>query len=189
MKTCNTCKIEKDELDFYEIKKSKTGRREAQCKKCRAEVASRRPPKEHAVYNVIDIGNKCCKKCKENKIITDFRINRAFKDGREQICKICMIQKEKEKRKSKVIGYSTYNNKGAEYKCYTAKCEICATEFDQLRSNHKRCHRCTYLVRDLMSNLAGSRNGKYIKCSSAVGMMVAKKYLATTKCCHCKRDF
>ena len=97
MKICRTCKVEKEITEFKKNPMYKDGY-ETQCKKCQKEIKLERL--NHNINsNNIPI-KKICRICNEEKDITEFGINRAYKDGYETRCKICRnkeaaIQREK----------------------------------------------------------------------------------------------
>ena len=86
MKICRTCKVEKEITEFKKNPMYKDGY-ETQCKKCQKEIKLERL--NHNINsNNIPI-KKICRICNEEKDITEFGINRAYKDGYETRCKIC----------------------------------------------------------------------------------------------------
>lgn len=141
-------------------------------------------------------GTKICCACDlEKDKERDFSVNRANPDGKEYICKSCKSTKAKSKRRQKKIYLSPcfgFDENSIEY--YVVKnCEVCADKFYPMRPSHKRCIRCSYLVRDTQSHLSASRPGnhdiKTIKCSVEQAVQITRFILASNECSYCKRGY
>lgn len=135
---------------------------------------------------------KICSVCKLGKDkVRDFSINRANPDGRDYFCKNCKSTKAKNKRREKKIYVSAgFGFDKISSNNYIVKnCEICENNFYPIRPSHKRCERCSILVRDTQSHLSGGRAGKYVKCSVENAVAIAKLWINSDKCCYCERCY
>ena len=100
MKICRTCKKEKEITEFKRNPMYKDGF-ETQCKQCQKELKLAKI--EENKNNIPS--KKICRICNEEKNISEFGINRAYKDGYETQCKTCRnkkaaLQREKHREKN-----------------------------------------------------------------------------------------
>ena len=140
--------------------------------------------------------SKTCSTCEFEKDKTlDFSVNRANPDGYDYFCKDCKSAKAKNRRRrNKIYMSAAYGFDTSLPNNYIIKnCEVCNDVFYPIRSSHKRCSRCTYLVRDTQSHLSGARNGnkniKQVKCSVVHAIQIVKLLIASNKCCYCGRQY
>jgi len=110
MKICRTCKKEKEITEFKKNPMYKDGY-ETQCKQCQKDIKLARL--EENKNNVPEY--KICRICKTNKHISEFGINRAYKDGVETMCKVCRnakaaIQRDKHRIKNNLKYVEKYNS-------------------------------------------------------------------------------
>ena len=192
MKTCTECGVEKQETDFYEDKRSKTGGREAKCKRCRGAAEKKRPPLR---YRAKTNGTKECKDCGLIEPLTDFPINRASKGGRQPRCNPCHNLWMNTKRRNngpifRPVFISTLIPEHTDYK--TGVCEVCSIPYPLIRhtGRHKRCDDCSVIVRDIHGHLTHQRNGKDVPSDtggSLVGLAVgiARLYIRQNRCQYC----
>lgn len=192
MKTCKTCMQTKDNNEFYASKSCKFGI-ENTCKICRKIKMS---SNKRIKYEISYEGERECNTCHQIKNINDFQINVARSKGRKWRCKICESIKFNLARRSdgpiyKPLFISTLIPEHTLYKQY--KCEVCDTQFDQVRSSHKRCKRCTDLTRGIQTHLSQRRNKYKIKINheSTVKLSIemAKLYIKCEKCTYCNDLF
>lgn len=190
MKVCTKCTQEKLEDEFYFDCRSKTGRREPLCKICKNKLSKERHLKfgykktEPAIS-----GYKICNKCNVEKIIIDFAVNRVRLDGREPTCKVCLFNKREAQRKKRGPCYWAQSGVGpTDGSYFTRNCKICDAKFALMRDTHKRCEKCSHLVRSIQIALDGTNKQK-LTCSVDTADFIAKKYLKSEKCSYCERNF
>ena len=111
MKTCRTCKIEKEIIKKKKNPMYKDGY-ETQCKKCQKEIKLERLNQNIALNNIPI--EKICRVCKKEKNISEFGINKAYKDGYDTQCKECRnikaaIQREKHREKNNLKYVERYH--------------------------------------------------------------------------------
>ncbi len=138
---------------------------------------------------------KTCNRCHLEKDRNAFSINRANIDEKEYFCKQCKSEKAKTKRRKGKIYISVkdgFDLKSAEY-YVVAKCEICDSQFYPIRPSHKRCARCSDLVRDTQSHLSAPRSTnskiKLLKCNVKQAVKIVKSLLASNECAYCQRPY
>lgn len=140
-------------------------------------------------------GTKTCKICNLEKDKQDhFSVNRANPDGFEYFCKECKSIKAKAaKRRQKKIYVSAIDGFDAASESYyvVEQCEVCGDSFYPIRPSHKRCPRCSDLVRNTQSHLSASRHGnseyKISKCNALQAVEVVKLIIVSDNCCYCQR--
>lgn len=187
MKTCTKCNSEKRKTEFYKDTRYNLQGLASHCKAC---VLQRQKSKVTKKYPVQIDGTKKCKACKNDKTITDFRINRVRKTGRETLCKPChSLQLMKWRRKKQKVYFNTeYTHLKANY--HTAICEICNSQFNMNCYNQRRCGNCFSLARKIYSSLTSARNGiKAGPCPPDHVINITKRFWTASKCCYCKQDF
>ena len=87
-KVCRTCKEEKELSEFKRNPMYSDGF-ETQCKSCQKEIKNKRL--EENKNNIPEF--KVCRCCKIEKIISDYNINKAYKDGYDSMCRKCANEK------------------------------------------------------------------------------------------------
>lgn len=102
MKICRTCKIEKENTEFKKSPMYKDGY-ETQCKKCQKEIRLAKLNQNILSNNIPT--EKVCRVCNEEKSISEFGVNRTYKDGYDTQCKACRnkkaaIQRDKHREKN-----------------------------------------------------------------------------------------
>jgi hypothetical protein len=102
-KECNKCNVVLKIDNFTKLKSSKDGFNTF-CKNCR-KLKDRRLKELKKLPIEIILSNKICEKCKINKLISEFRVNRKSNDNHFSICNECwpepLWNKEKQKAAEK----------------------------------------------------------------------------------------
>lgn len=88
MKTCSECGIEKPKSEFNKRSVSPDGK-DKLCKICRNFRQSAAYIPKPRMPLVSERGTKVCTKCKKEKYVSEFRVNRAAKSGLQSQCKKC----------------------------------------------------------------------------------------------------
>lgn len=138
---------------------------------------------------------KTCNRCHLEKDRSAFSTNLANPDGKEYFCKQCKSEKAKNKRRKKKIYLSVKDgfdlNSTEHY--IVSECEICDAQFYPIRPSHKRCVRCSDLVRNTQSHLSATRATnskiKLLKCSVDQAIEIVKLLLASNECAYCRRSY
>lgn len=93
MKICNSCNKQLELNKFNRDSSRKDGYKNI-CSFCSNLKRRSKPSFKHTVLSE---GHKECNTCNQNKILTEFNINRRIIDGRDLICKNCRIDKGKKR--------------------------------------------------------------------------------------------
>ncbi len=104
VKKCGKCKVEKDIIYFSKSKNRSDGLA-SQCKDCIAKNFDRYQNNNTINYvpNKYNLTNKKCCKCKLDKSISRFGVNKSAKDGFQNICYDCSNEHQKNKIKTDPI--------------------------------------------------------------------------------------
>jgi hypothetical protein len=104
-KICSNCKNEKSFDEFTNDKSKKDGKYST-CKTCK-KIAKKKSHEKNTVKRITDriinkvqIENKKCTKCKEDKIINNYSKCKSTIDGYSTICKLCKSKKDKKYRET-----------------------------------------------------------------------------------------
>lgn len=118
-KCCNTCGIFK-KLDQYTNQiTSKDGKRN-RCKECAKKLWKENKDKREKIAEKrketpVKYTEKICKTCKELKPLEHYTNNKRRKDGKENQCKACMKEKNKEKKDKLKEAQKKWRAKNPEY--------------------------------------------------------------------------
>ena len=107
MRTCKTCKEEKEESEYYIVNK-KRGYLGAHCKSCHKRISAENTKKAREKRKLLDRSHwptleslsyksKVCSACGESKPLTSFRRCKGYKDFIHSQCKHCETEYHKQK--------------------------------------------------------------------------------------------
>jgi hypothetical protein len=140
MKTCKTCKIEKELTEYHRNPDKKDGR-EISCKDCRN--AWKREKK-------LQSNKKQCTKCRKYKELTEYCVKSGSRTGYNSQCKQCASLYQKSKRPEKPVivhpegnkqctgckqslPYPSFNRNKASKDMYMSKCKKCESDMAKAR--------------------------------------------------------
>jgi hypothetical protein len=140
MKTCKTCKQQKELTEYNKNQLQKDGH-DYICKDCRNE--------KKRSYNLVG-GKKVCSKCRKTKELTEYCKKAYSKTGYNSQCKECakLYQKSKRPEKPEVIHpegekectgckqslpYPAFHRNKASKDMYMSKCKVCESDMAKAR--------------------------------------------------------
>lgn len=97
-KTCVMCKVELPISAFGQNKRKPDGKN-AHCDTCRLKMRQKQVKKvaTHLATNPTLPDKKCCLRCNKTKLLTEFAIWNMRKDGRSNECKVCTVERARQR--------------------------------------------------------------------------------------------
>lgn len=107
MKICNKCGLEKETTVYCKDPRNKDGL-QGICLVCKRGALQIRKALRRQGIGLVQVRNKSCNACGENKPIEDFFRDAGFADGHASICKVCKTKNGMDRRNEKRDEYNAY---------------------------------------------------------------------------------